>query len=237
MSVMVALDGGSKWDKAPYDLLRGLGKAGCTNFKFHEALPGLDLKASISVARKVVLPGQYATIMLDDKKHDVSSTCIRAIHEALSMQCDLVTVHASGGRKMLSEIVGANAQLANHIVAVTVLTSMPESDVYEIYNASRREATIRLATIAAEYGIWQFVCGFEEVPVLKEILPRVLSRAPRMYTPGIRPEWFTTKTDQTAATTPKRAKEIGADVLILGRPILSSDNPGEAFQKISEEIR
>jgi orotidine-5'-phosphate decarboxylase len=231
---MVALDLPVKWQRSPYELLRILRDAGCTNYKIHLPFPGTQLRETIWAARRAVLPGKRAWIMLDNKEHDTASTVIEAIKHQQHLGVDWSTVHASGGRTLFQRL--KEKELVSSVVAVTVLTSMSFVDVKEIYRADRFDVVKHLARMVAEYGVDKFVCAVADIPYLKEAVRDYCD--PMIFTPGMRPIWYTTQTEQFMTATPREAYVAGSHRPIIGRPVTSHEtlDPGTAFSYVEREI-
>lgn len=231
---MVALDLPLRWQVAPYELLNHLRNAGCTHYKIHLPFPALQLRETISATRRAVLPARHATIMFDNKEHDTPETVVNAVRHQRRDGVDQSTVHASGGRALFKKL--KEEELIEMVVAVTVLTSMSFEDVEEVYGAHRFDVVRRLARIAAEYGVDKFVCAVADIPHLRDAVRDICE--PRIFTPGIRPRWFTTDTEQFMVATPQQAAIAGSDCTIVGRPVTSNKDfdPGQAFRKIDDEF-
>ena len=118
------------------------------------------------------------------------------------------------------------------LLAVTVLTSMDQSALQAIgVKSPVLEQVERLAKVATNAGIGGIVCSPKELMHLRASLPS----STKMVTPGIRPAG-SDKGDQKRIMTPAQAKESGADYLVIGRPILSADDPAEALNNILGEM-
>lgn len=170
----------------------------------------------------------FGPVMLDGKFHDIPNT-VKNTTEKIAAKCDpgIVTVHASGGKDMIAAAV---ENLPGKIAAVTVLTSLDEEACLDIYNIRPQRAVERLAHRAQEAGASYVVCSPLELGKLKHIsLPKIV--------PGIRPLWYQEADDQARKMTPSEAMEAGAGFLVMGRPILRADDPVEAAQRTTEEIK
>jgi orotidine-5'-phosphate decarboxylase len=182
---------------------------------------------------------QGARVFLDLKLHDIPNTVELAAHRAAALGVSYLTVHAAGGSAMLrAAVAGAAAGAAEAgvappiILAVTVLTSMDEVALREVGvpSAPDRQA-LSLAVLAARAGVGGLVCSPREAAVLRrELGPRLV-----LCTPGIRPAGSAVN-DQARSETPASAISAGADLLVVGRPILAAPEPLAAAQAIEAEV-
>ncbi len=173
-------------------------------------------------------------IFLDLKFHDIPNTVAGACAAAADLGVWMVNVHALGGGKMMEAARNAVAKAAHQplLIAVTILTSMGEQDLREIGLAgSPAENVSRLAALAHQAGMDGVVCSPQEVALLRGSIDKAF----QLVTPGIRPTWAA-KGDQTRITTPADALRLGADYLVIGRPITAAAEPLEALQQIEAEI-
>ena len=161
---------------------------------------------------------------LDLKFHDIPNTVAKAVTAAAKMGVWMVNVHASGGFEMMTKAKVALEPFGDKapiLIAVTVLTSMDESELKRLgINKSPQEQVIYLAKLAKEAGLDGVVCSAQEASVLKAELGEHF----KLVTPGIRPEGSDAG-DQKRIMTPKQAIEAGSDYLVLGRPITKASNP------------
>jgi orotidine-5'-phosphate decarboxylase len=159
--------------------------------------------------------GAGAKVFLDGKFSDIPNTVGGATRVVAGMGVDMFDVHANCGRAGLLAAVQAKGN--SKILAVTVLTSLGDSDAKELYGKPVVEVVKAFALMAAQSGVDGIVCSAQEARVIREdpILSPLL-----LVTPGIRPEWADTG-DQKRAITPREAIAGGADLLVIGRPITS----------------
>ncbi|MBN2720587.1 MAG: orotidine-5'-phosphate decarboxylase [Proteobacteria bacterium] len=172
-----------------------------------------------------------ADVFLDLKYHDIPNTVARAVRGASSLGVSWVTVHASGGPKMIQAAreAAGNAR----ILAVTVLTSLGEEDVRKIgWMVSVEEQVGNLALMARESGADGIVCSPREASFLRAALDDECI----LVTPGIRPSGSSSD-DQARVATPEWAIANGADYLVVGRPVISASDRIEAVQNILMEIK
>ena len=173
-------------------------------------------------------------VFLDLKFHDIPNTVAGAVKAAADLGVSMVTVHASGGSKMLRAAAEAAAASQNKplVLAVTVLTSMGQEDLNEIGVSGRSlDQVLRLAALARAAGCGGVVASPEEVAELR----RELGEGFAIVTPGVRPAGAA-KGDQTRVATPAQAIKSGATYLVVGRPITEAPDPGNAAKNILAEI-
>ncbi|MEI6864346.1 MAG: orotidine 5'-phosphate decarboxylase / HUMPS family protein [Candidatus Adlerbacteria bacterium] len=225
---MVALDLNRYWGQAPYELIGRLKRAGCTHYKVHKKLPTMDIETTARALRNAILPGKSATLMIDIKKYDIESQLIDAVEEHVTVGFNLVTVHASVGRTILSKVV---KEFGDHVVAVTALTGIEDQDFLAVYGKTRAELEIVLGKIAFDSGITAgIVCSAPGIPALQQYVKGV-----PFMTPGIRLAGHASN-DQVAVATPKEAVNFGSSLLITGRPIIESKHPEKVFADIQAQV-
>jgi orotidine-5'-phosphate decarboxylase len=172
-------------------------------------------------------------VFLDLKLHDIPNTVAGAVRSATQAGASLLTIHASGGRAMMSAAAeAASAPGSPRLLAVTVLTSMDANELAGIgITTSPAEQVLRLARLAQASGIDGMVCSPEEVAALRrETGPSTL-----LVVPGIRPAGAAGD-DQKRIATPAQAIAAGASMLVVGRPITRATEPAEAARAILKEI-
>jgi orotidine-5'-phosphate decarboxylase len=173
-----------------------------------------------------------AAIFLDLKFHDIPNTVEHAVRSACELDVNMLTIHLSGGAKMLRAAVAGAAGTQTQILGVTVLTSSSRDTLRETgVEATVEDQVLRLACLAIENGIHGLVASPLEVSLLRQLF----GAKPTIVTPGVRPSWAEAN-DQQRTLTPQAAIQAGADYLVIGRPITAHPNPREAAEKIIEEI-
>lgn len=174
-------------------------------------------------------------VFLDLKLHDIPNTVAKAILSLSSAQIDLLTIHASGGSEMCAYAVKArdesNPKLK--LLAVTVLTSMNQKQM-EALNVNKpvQDHVLDLAKISVDAKVDGIVSSTHELKLLR----KTLGNDPLIVTPGIRPEGADLN-EQKRVMTPFDAKELGADFIVVGRPIYKSEDPLASVISILEDIR
>jgi orotidine-5'-phosphate decarboxylase len=194
---------------------------------------GMELfpRGGPDLVRKVRETG--ADVFLDLKFHDIPNTVAGAVRSAAALGVKFATVHASGGREMLARAAEAARGTGTTVLAVTVLTSIDESDLSEIgFSSPPADLVVRLARMAVREGIGGIVCSAREVAAVRELA----GRSAVLVTPGVRlPE--DAVGDQKRVVTPFDAMRNGADYLVVGRPITKAADPVAAARRFAAEMR
>jgi orotidine-5'-phosphate decarboxylase len=173
-------------------------------------------------------------VFLDLKYHDIPNTVAAAVRAAAGLGVSMLTIHASGGTKMLRAAVEAGAQVepSMKILAVTVLTSMDDTDLTRVGVRGRTlDQVLRLAALATDAGCHGLVASAHEASELR----RELGDNFLIVTPGVRPTGADVG-DQTRVATPSEAIAAGATHIVVGRPITGAEDPAAAARDILGEI-
>lgn len=181
------------------------------------------------------LAAQGRPVFLDLKLHDIPNTVAGAVRALLPLEPAILTIHAAGGGAMMRAAAEAAREAGAKrpkIVGVTILTSLDDDDLAGMgWEMEVSDAVRRLAGEARENGLDGVVCSPHEAARLRADLgPEFL-----LVVPGIRPSWAASG-DQKRVMTPAQAARAGADVLVVGRPITSADDPGDAARRIAGEL-
>lgn len=196
---------------------------------------GLEFFVANGPAGVRLLKRSGQPIFLDLKLCDIPNTVVGAVRAAGRLQPRFLTVHAGGGKAMMRTAVeaAADAGISTQLLAVTVLTSLDAADLHGLGVHRQPADQVRaLAELALEAGCGGLVCAAAEVALLRE----TFGPQPILVVAGIRPA-DTPAEDQKRTLTPKEASEVGADVLVVGRPITAAARPGEAAAAIRAELR
>ena len=184
----------------------------------------VGLQLFISEGNKVLdfLSSKGFDIFLDLKLHDIPNTVSKAIEEIAQFNVLMTTIHLQGGMEM---IAAANQAKSNtKILGVSLLTSLDESDVQMLYNNKFIEQFNNLIEVAENSEIDGIVCSSRELTLLFDSdLMKVV--------PGIRNHSFSD--DQKRVMTSKEAYRLGANYIVVGRPITQSKNVDEAIREYS----
>ena len=184
------------------------------------------------IVRELVASGRR--IFLDLKYHDIPSTVASAVREAAKLGVSMLTVHASGGSKMLRGAVEAAASVNPElmVLGVTVLTSMDEYDLEEAGARDKiLDQVLRLADLAIRSGCQGIVTSARETAQVRSRLGHKFA----IVNPGIRPTGAD-RGDQSRVVTPAEAIAAGATHIVVGRPITEAANPAAEAKKILQEM-
>jgi orotidine-5'-phosphate decarboxylase len=169
-------------------------------------------------------------LFLDLKLHDIPNTVAAAMQSIHVLEPAIVTIHASGGRAMMED---AKAAAGEHckVVAVTLLTSLDEGDMSATGIAGNaHDQVMRLADLAQAAGLDGIVCSGHEVAAVHRQWKDGF-----FVVPGLRPAGGALG-DQKRAVTPRAARDAGASVLVVGRPISRAEDPAEAARAIEATL-
>ena len=169
-------------------------------------------------------------LFLDLKLHDIPNTVAGAMRSLAPLLPAIVTVHAAGGRAML-EAAKAAAGHNTKVVAVTVLTSLDQSDLRSIgVDDAPHDQVQRLAALARDSGLDGIVCSGAEVKAAHSAWTDGF-----FVVPGVRPEGSAVG-DQKRVVTPGAAVADGASILVIGRPITEAADPAAAAREIAASL-
>ena len=173
-------------------------------------------------------------IFLDLKLHDIPNTVAKAILSLSSASIDLLTIHACGGSEMCAFAVKARDESNPNLklLAVTVLTSMNQQQM-ETLNVHKpvQDHVLDLAKLSVDAKVDGIVSSTHELKLLRDNL----GNEPLIVTPGIRPKGADLN-EQKRVMTPAEAKELGADYIVVGRPIYKSEDPLASVKAILKDI-
>lgn len=165
-------------------------------------------------------------IFLDLKLHDIPNTVAGAMQAIHVLEPAIVTVHASGGRAMMEDAKAAAAKNTK-VVAVTMLTSLDERDLMRTgVNGNAHDQVMRLAELAQTAGLDGIVCSGREVGAVRKQWKDGF-----FVVPGLRLNGGPNG-DQKRVVTPRQARDDGASVLVVGRPISRAEDPVAAARAI-----
>src|SRR5262249_34478250 len=182
-------------------------------------------------------------VFLDLKFHDIPNTVAGAVLSAAAMTgVQLVNVHALGGRAMLeaaAQAISAGVPMGEdrpRLLAVTILTSMNQKALREVgIGGSPKTQVGKLAKFAKSAGVDGGGASVEEARAIRKACGRDFL----IVTPGVRPKLTGASgnaDDQARTATPAEAIKAGADFVVVGRPILTAENPRAAAQAVVEEL-
>jgi len=168
-------------------------------------------------------------IFLDLKLNDIPNTVKKSIEGLSSLPIKILTIHTSGGKDMMAAAMQAVSGTGIKVFGVTVLTSLNDDDTAAIFKRTSAEQVEAMLDEAESVGIDGVVCSPHELINVKK-RESLLS-----ITPGIRLQ--DSNDDQKRVMTPKEAINLGADYLVIGRPITSSENIDESLNEIYLSIQ
>ena len=181
------------------------------------------------------LASKNKKVFLDLKFHDIPNTTAMASLFAAKQNIFMFNVHTSGGKKMMEKTVEEIKKLNknNLIIGVTILTSLSESDIKNMFNSNLalKDLAVNWAKLGKEAGLNGVVCSPREANIIK----KECGESFITVCPGVRPKWADSD-DQERIMTPKEAIENGCDYIVIGRPITKSDDRVKACKMIIEEI-
>ncbi len=221
--IIVALD---RMDaRGALDIVDRLGSA-CSFYKV-----GLELfvRAGPDIARE--LSRRKKRVFLDLKLHDIPATAAAAAAAVSRMGCELLTLHALGGVRMMR---AARDSVANGLalLGVTLLTSIDSSEaalIFERAGADAKSEAVRLSRLVAQAGLSGAVCSVREVRLVR----KELGAGAVIVTPGIRPPGARSD-DQRRTGTAREAFALGASYVVAGRAVTAAPDPGAAFEALLE---
>lgn len=187
-----------------------------------------------SIVREIKARGHK--IFLDLKLHDIPNTVKKAMSVLRDLDVDMTNLHAAGTAEMMKAAVeGLTREDGTRpiLIAVTQLTSTSEQRMQSelLINASINDTIVKYAQNAKAAGLDGVVCSPLEAGMVKD----ACGKAFLTVTPGVR---FADGDvgDQVRVTTPEKAKEIGSDYIVVGRPITQADDPVAAYRRCVREF-
>ncbi len=176
------------------------------------------------------------SVFLDLKLHDIPNTVEKAMRVLSRLDVQMVNLHAAGTKAMMEAALrGLTREDGTRpiLLAVTQLTSTSEERMHDelLISGSIADCVCHYAQMAKEAGLDGVVCSPLEAGMVKERCGKEFLTV----TPGIR---FAdgNKGDQVRITTPARAKEIGSDFIVVGRPITAAEDPVAAYRRCVKEF-
>ena len=183
-----------------------------------------------SIVRELV--GSGRRVFLDLKYHDIPNTVGAAVREAARLGVSMLTVHASGGGKMLRAAVEAAQKPGLLVLAVTVLTSLDDDELGKIgLRGGALDQVLRLAALALSNGCKGVVASALEAAALREEFGHDFT----IVTPGVRLAG-SGPNDQARVVTPSEAISAGASHIVVGRPITEASDPAAEARAILGQI-
>ena len=166
-------------------------------------------------------------IFLDLKLHDIPNTVKKSIKGLSSLPIKMLTIHTTGGKDMMKAAMEAASGTQIKVFGVTALTSLNNDDTNQIFQRSTSEQVNAMLDLAEEAGIDGVVCSPHELKLVSK--RNLLS-----ITPGIRLQ--ESNDDQKRVMTPREATDLGADYLVIGRPITASKDIKKSLNEIYQSL-
>ncbi len=174
-------------------------------------------------------------VFADLKLHDIPNTVAGGVRGIMPLGVAILNIHASGGPAMMRAAADEARKAGSKrmkIIGVTVLTSLDDQDLHATGVAGNAEdQVLRLARLAKDSGLDGVVCAAHEIAPLRATLGRDFM----LVVPGIRPVGADLR-DQKRVMTPFEARALGADILVVGRPVTAASDPAAAARTIRDEL-
>jgi orotidine-5'-phosphate decarboxylase len=167
-------------------------------------------------------------IFLDLKLHDIPNTVKKSIKGLVSHPIDMMTIHTSGGLEMMKAAKKAVDGTDIKVFGVTALTSLSDDDTSIIFKRTAAEQVNAMLDLAEKAKIDGIVCSPHELSLVSK------RKSLQSITPGIRLKDL--NDDQNRVMTPKDALKLGANFLVIGRPITEAKNIKDALIEIYNSI-
>ena len=194
--------------------------------------PRLFSAGGMPFVRRVIRAG--FEVFLDLKLHDIPNTIAETVDLLARSGIWALTLHASGGEQMLKAAVSAKQRAQSEVLllGVTLLTSIDQPGLDRSSPGSELEETIRSrALLCRECGFDGIVCSPRDLPLLEGLIPERFLRV----VPGIR-DGGVSRDDQKRTAGLEEAMNMGADFVVIGRPVIQSDSPKEAMASFTERL-
>jgi orotidine-5'-phosphate decarboxylase len=204
---------------------------------------GLELIHSVGLSMVQEVKAAGMACLLDGKFNDIPNTVAGASRAAARLGANMFTVHAMGGTEMMRAAVDAVSDEAHHgalrpaVLGVTILTSIDSTVMNSELRipGSVKEQVAHLAQLAADSGVDGIVCSPWEIADVKASIRDDMI----IVTPGVRPVWAKAA-DQKRFMTPHDAIQMGADYIVIGRPVIHPPAeigpPARAAELVVKEV-
>ena len=170
-------------------------------------------------------------IFLDLKLHDIPNTVKNGINALAKIKPLLTTIHISGGDQMM--LSSKSKKNFTKILGVSVLTSLNSKQTKKYYNESNVSILVKkFAKLAKKNKLDGVVCSPKEIKYIRKQIGKNFI----IVTPGIRINNKIKKDDQKRIETPRKAIEMGANYLVIGRPITQAKDPLKVLKEINKTI-
>lgn len=198
----------------------------------------LFTRAGPGIVRAIVEEG--ADVFLDLKYHDIPNTVVNAAREAARLGVGMFNVHCLGGSRMMETLAGTLKRESQEtgapmplLLGVTVLTSFSDEELRSdlLIPLPLGDYVVHLAKLAQKAGMDGVVCSPREIEPIRNACGPDFT----LVTPGIRPAWAA-RGDQERIMTPGEALCLGADYIVVGRPVVEAKDPEEAAKRLLLEM-
>ena len=201
------------------------------NLDSNQCLVKIGSVAFNSIGRDIIF---YAAekgfdIFLDLKLHDIPNTVKKSIQGLTNLPIRMITVHTSGGKDMMQVAMKAVSDTNIKVFGVTALTSLNDHDTNIIFQRTTLEQVNKMLDLAEISGLDGVVCSPHELALVSK------RKSLLSVTPGIR--LTSSDDDQKRVMTPKQAIDLGADYLVIGRPITGSEDINKSLNDIYQSIQ
>ena len=170
-------------------------------------------------------------IFLDLKLHDIPNTVKNGLEALIKIKPILTTIHISGGDEMMRST--KFKQNITKVLGVSILTSLDSIQIKKYYNQNDISMLVKKFAIAAkENKLDGVVCSPNEIKHIRKQVGKDFI----IVTPGIRIDNKLKRDDQKRVATPKKAIKMGANYLVIGRPITESKNPLKILKEINNSL-
>ena len=170
-------------------------------------------------------------IFLDLKLHDIPNTVEKGLEALIKMKPLFTTIHISGGDEMM--LVSSSKKKKTKILGVSVLTSLNSNQTKKYYNQKNvTELVKKFSQSAKKNKLDGVVCSPQEIKYIRKKIGKNFI----IVTPGIRINNKIKGDDQKRVETPKKAIELGANFLVIGRPITEAKNPLKVLKELNKTL-
>lgn len=172
---------------------------------------------------------EYGNVMIDFKFYDIPSAINEAVNLFIDNGANIITIHMSSDYK-------PKPHQSKFAAAITILTSMTVNSFSKYYKEHNELSNLHIPLMvknmvsnACDFNYEYIVCSGKE-------LIDITNFKIKKICPGIRPVWYQDDDDQSRTTTPEEAISLGADLLVIGRPLLNSKDIDHAINQTNDEI-
>ncbi len=196
---------------------------------------GLEFFTSCGVDGVEKLAKYGLPLFIDLKLHDIPNTVKKSLRNILSLKPKYATLHVSGGSDMIEACISLKREVNSktNLIGVTVLTSFDDDSLNKVgIHESLGQHVENLTKLAFNCGIDGIVCSPHEIERVKETYGSKL----KLIVPGIRNN-ADRSDDQKRTLSAREAIDLGADVIVIGRPITSAESPAIAAKTIYHSLK